>query len=230
MIIFDDCLSSKGNWTKDVEIMELLFNGRHYNISYIWYMPFVIKISPELRSNFDYVFLLMEDFISNLKRTYEYYCGMFSSFDSFRKVFKEITNSEYAMVVVNKQSYEFSEKIYFYNLVSDEKTYSLPNTKLTFDDTIVNKKIKENTDTIKTTNKLIVVDTIDTIDTIDTKKIMENKENEKTDILNIITKSNCEIAKYIYSNDSIDKSSSELLLKIVSSNDAIIDFLINKNT
>ena len=56
------------------------------------------------------------------------------------------------------------------------------------------------------------------------------KENEKMDILNTITKSNCEIAKYIYSNDSIDKSSSELLLKIVSSNDAIIDFLINKNT
>ena len=48
-------------------------------------------IPPEMRSNFDYIFLLAEDFISNRKRLYEHYAGMFPNFDIFQQVFTEVT-------------------------------------------------------------------------------------------------------------------------------------------
>ena len=114
-VIMDDCLGQKGSWVRDQPIQELLFNGRHYKIMYILTMQFPLGITPELRSNFDYIFLLAEDYISNLKRMYDHYAGMFPSFDSFRQVFKQLTSDYGAMVISNRGAREsLFEKIFFY--------------------------------------------------------------------------------------------------------------------
>jgi hypothetical protein len=114
-ILMDDCLSKKGAWMKDQPIMELLFNGRHYRLMYLLTMQFPLGITPELRCNFDYIFLLAEDFYSNLKRLYDHYAGMFPTFDSFRQVFRELTNDFGAMVIVNRGARKsFLEKIYWF--------------------------------------------------------------------------------------------------------------------
>jgi hypothetical protein len=120
-ILMDDCLSKKGSWMKDQPIMELLFNGRHYRLMYMLTMQFPLGITPELRCNFDYIFLLSEDFYSNLKRLYDHYAGMFPTFDSFRQVFRELTANFGAMVIVNRGARSsFLEKIYWYR-ANDEK-------------------------------------------------------------------------------------------------------------
>ena len=120
-ILMDDCLSTKGSWMKDQPIMELLFNGRHYRLMYLLTMQFALGITPELRCNFDYIFLLAEDFYSNLKRLYDHYAGMFPTFDSFRQVFRELTSDFGAMVIVNRGARtSFLEKVYWYK-ASNEK-------------------------------------------------------------------------------------------------------------
>jgi len=63
ILIMDDCMSSKGTWVKEQQISELFFNGRHYKMSFILTMQFSLGIPPEMRSNFDFIFLLAEDFI-----------------------------------------------------------------------------------------------------------------------------------------------------------------------
>jgi hypothetical protein len=114
-ILMDDCLSKKGSWMKDQPIMELLFNGRHYQLMYMLTMQFPLGISPELRCNFDYIFLLKEDFYSNLKRLYDHYAGMFPTFDSFRLVFKELTANFGSMVIVNRGAVDcFLDKVFWY--------------------------------------------------------------------------------------------------------------------
>ena len=40
-----------------------------------------------MRSNFDYIFLLAEDFTNNRKRLCEHYAGMFPDFASFRRIY-----------------------------------------------------------------------------------------------------------------------------------------------
>ena len=120
-ILMDDCLSKKSSWMKDQPIMELLFNGRHYRLMYILTMQFPLGITPELRCNFDYIFLLAEDFYSNLKRLYDHYAGMFPTFDSFRTVFKELTNDFGCMVIVNRGARStFLEKIFWYKASNDD--------------------------------------------------------------------------------------------------------------
>jgi len=115
IVVMDDCLASKGTWAKDPRVSELLFNGRHRQITYILTMQYPLGISPELRSNFDYVFLLAEDTTSNLKRIYEHYAGMLPDFNSFRQVFRQLTEDYGAMVIKNRGSRtNLFDKIAFY--------------------------------------------------------------------------------------------------------------------
>lgn len=115
IIVMDDCLASKGSWAKDPPIHDLLFNGRHRQIMYILTMQFPLGIKPELRSNFDYIFLLADDQVSNLKRIYEHYAGMFPDFFSFRQVFKQLTDDFGAMVIKNRGARDsLFDKIAFY--------------------------------------------------------------------------------------------------------------------
>ena len=119
MLIMDDCMSSKGSWVKEEPILELFFNGRHHHVSFILTMQFALGIPPEMRSNFDYIFLLAEDFISNRKRLYDHYAGMFPSFDIFQQVFLEITEDYGCMVINNRvHSKDITEKVFWYKAKS----------------------------------------------------------------------------------------------------------------
>ena len=115
MLVMDDCMSSKGTWVKDQNILELFFNGRHHHVSFILTMQYAVGIPPEMRSNFDYIFLLAEDFISNQKRLYEHYAGMFPSFDIFKQVFAEVTQNYGVMVINNRiHSSNITDKVFWY--------------------------------------------------------------------------------------------------------------------
>jgi hypothetical protein len=121
-LIMDDCMSSKGKWLKDDQILELFFNGRHHHVSFILTMQFSLGIPPELRSNFDYIFLLGEDFISNRKRLYEHYAGMFPTFDIFQQVFNEVTSDFGCMVINNKiHSKKLEEKVFWFKATPTAK-------------------------------------------------------------------------------------------------------------
>jgi hypothetical protein len=115
MLIMDDCMSSKGSWVKEQPISELFFNGRHHNLSFILTMQFPLGIPPEMRSNFDFIFLLADDFISNRKRLYDHYAGMFPDFNTFQQVFLDLTENFGCMVINNRiHSKDITEKVFWY--------------------------------------------------------------------------------------------------------------------
>jgi hypothetical protein len=120
-LIMDDCLASKGTWMKDEEIATMFFNGRHYKVMYILTMQFPLGIKPEYRCNFDYIFLLFDDFISNQKRLFEHYAGMFGSFDLFKQVFTQLTEDYGCMVIVNNGAKKLLVEKVFYYRADDSK-------------------------------------------------------------------------------------------------------------
>ena len=113
-LVMDDCMSDKKIWTSTL-INTLFFEGRHYKLMYILTMQYSLGIKPELRTNFDYVFLLADDMITNQKRIYDHYAGMFESFDEFRNVYLELTKDFGAMVIINRGlKNEIYDKIFWY--------------------------------------------------------------------------------------------------------------------
>jgi hypothetical protein len=114
MLIMDDCMSDK-KWLKDPNIAELFYNGRHHHLSFILTMQYAVGIPPEMRSNFDYIFLLAEDTVNNRRKLYEHYAGMFPTFDIFQQVFSDLTEN-YGMMVINNRvhSKNITDKVFWY--------------------------------------------------------------------------------------------------------------------
>lgn len=122
----DDCLARKGAWLKDPLIGELLMNGRHYDLMYILTMQTPLGITPELRSQFDYIFLLAEDYWTQQKKIFDHYAGMFPDFTSFRLTFTQLTQDYGCMVINNRGARStFLEKIYWYKAPLDDNPVTI---------------------------------------------------------------------------------------------------------
>jgi len=114
-LIMDDCLVSMRDLNRNVHFKEILLCGRFFNITCILTMQFPLGISPELRLNFDYVFLLSDDNIANLYKLYQHYAYIFPDENSFKKTFFELTQNYNAMVLIKKDTGDkFEDKVQFY--------------------------------------------------------------------------------------------------------------------
>ena len=113
-VILDDCLYDN-TWAKD-KLMRLLFmNGRHWKVMLIITMQYPLGIPPNLRTNIDYVFILREPYITNRKRIYENYAGMFPTFESFCQVMDQCTeNYECLVINNNSNSNKLHDQIFWY--------------------------------------------------------------------------------------------------------------------
>jgi len=113
-VILDDCLYDNA-WTKD-KMMRLLFmNGRHWKIMLIITMQYPLGVPPNLRTNIDYVFILREPYITNRKRIFENYAGMFPTFESFCQVMDQCTEHYECLVINNNaKSNKLQDQIFWY--------------------------------------------------------------------------------------------------------------------
>lgn len=119
LLIMDDCLSRKKSWAKDESILEILMNGRHYKLTYLLTMQTPLGITPDLRLNFDYFFLLKENSSINLEKLYKNYASIFSSYNEFEKVFKICTADYKCMVIDNREQKNNIEELVFWFKAKD---------------------------------------------------------------------------------------------------------------
>ena len=113
-VILDDCLYDN-TWARE-KVMRLLFmNGRHWKIMLIITMQYPLGVPPNLRTNIDYTFILREPYISNRKRIYENYAGMFTTFESFCQVMDQCTENYECLVIANNaKSNKLGDQIFWY--------------------------------------------------------------------------------------------------------------------
>jgi hypothetical protein len=97
-------------------MMRLLFmNGRHWKIMLIITMQTPLGIQPNLRTNVDFVFILRDSYLSNRKRIYENYAGMFPTLESFCQVMDQCTENYECLVINNNvKSNKLQEQIFWY--------------------------------------------------------------------------------------------------------------------
>ena len=101
VIIFDDCLFDP-KFAKHVSTRNLYMNGRHANITVICAGQYMMDLPPAIRTNTDYVFMLTENCVSNQRRLYTNFGGVFDTFKDFRECFTQIAVDYNAMVINNK--------------------------------------------------------------------------------------------------------------------------------
>jgi len=115
VIVMDDCLADVKNWKNDPYLTELMLNGRHYNISLIMSSQDPLGLSPLMRNNMDYVFILASDSYLNRKKIFENYCSCLPDRASFERVFAELTENYCSLVVINRGNRkDITDKIAWY--------------------------------------------------------------------------------------------------------------------
>tara|TARA_B100000575_G_C23140054_1_gene663213 strand:+ start:895 stop:1716 length:822 start_codon:yes stop_codon:yes gene_type:complete len=113
-LIMDDLMYDT-SWVKDKTIRQLFMNGRHYKLLFMITMQYSLGIPPALRSNVDYVFILRENIVSNRKRLYEHYAGMFPTFEIFCQVMDQCTSNFECLVIDNTtKSNKIEDMVYWY--------------------------------------------------------------------------------------------------------------------
>ena len=119
-LILDDCLFDK-TWINDRNVRLLFMNGRHYRIMFLITMQYPLGIPPTLRTNIDYVFILRENLVSNRKRIYENYAGMFPSFDIFCQVMDQCTENYECLVINNNaKSNRLEDQVFWFKAESHD--------------------------------------------------------------------------------------------------------------
>jgi hypothetical protein len=120
LILMDDCCHLKDIF-KLPTINNLFLNGRHNKITFIITMSYAMDMPPMLRANTDLVFLFHDPIVSNKKRLYDQYAGMFPTFEAFCQVFDEITNDKYICMVIDNtcHSNKLEDMVFWYNAEID---------------------------------------------------------------------------------------------------------------
>jgi hypothetical protein len=112
-ILLDDCMYNK-TFMKDTCIRQCFMNGRHWKIFFLLTMQYCMDLSPDLRANVDYVFVLRENVIQNRERLYKSFFGVFPSFDLFNKVMSACTENYECLVLDNTSKSNKLEDCVFY--------------------------------------------------------------------------------------------------------------------
>lgn len=113
-LILDDCMYDK-RWATDKNIKFAFMNGRHVHMLTVITMQYPLGMPPNLRGNADFVFILQESNVSNRRKIYENYAGMFPSFDAFEQVMSQTTRNYECLVIDNTvKSNELSDQIFWY--------------------------------------------------------------------------------------------------------------------
>ena len=78
-------------------------------------MQYALGIPPNLRTNIDYIFILRENYVSNRKRLYEHYAGMFPTFEMFCQVMDNCTENYECLVINNNaKSNKLQDQVFWY--------------------------------------------------------------------------------------------------------------------
>lgn len=114
-LILDDCLFDT-SWTKDKSMRYVFMNGRHLLLNHVIIsMQYPLGCGPAMRTNIDYVFILRENYLSNRRRIYDNYAGMFPTFEFFNSVMDACTeNYEMLVIANNMKSNKLEDQVFWY--------------------------------------------------------------------------------------------------------------------
>ena len=100
---------------RDKCIRGIFMNGRHWDIFFMLTMQYCMDLSPDLRANIDYIFILRENIIQNREKIYKNFFGIFPTFDMFSHVLNSCTENFECLVLDNtSRSNKIEDVVFWY--------------------------------------------------------------------------------------------------------------------
>ena len=113
-LLLDDCMYDR-KFMKDVCIRQCFMNGRHWKLFFMLTMQYCMDLTPDLRANVDYIFILRENVVQNREKLYKSFFGIFPTFDMFNQVMSKCTENYECLVLDNtSKSNKIEDCVYWY--------------------------------------------------------------------------------------------------------------------
>jgi len=113
-IILDDCMYDK-KFLREKIMRQIFYNGRHWNIFFMLTMQYCMDLTPDLRSNIDYIFVFRENILQNREKIYKNFFGIFPTFEMFNQVMDSCTENYECLVLDNTiKSNKVEDVVFWY--------------------------------------------------------------------------------------------------------------------
>jgi hypothetical protein len=112
-IILDDCMYDK-KFLREKIMRQIFYNGRHWNIFFMLTMQYCMDLTPDLRSNIDYIFVFRDNILQNREKIWKNFFGIFPTFDMFNQVMNACTENYECVVLDNTVKSNKVEDVVFW--------------------------------------------------------------------------------------------------------------------
>lgn len=92
-IIMDDCGCDK-DFLKTKVVKDLFSNGRHYGITIVILCQYIYQIDPEIRTNIDYLAILRQTNVKNIKKIYDEFASFTKNMEELKHIL-ELSTTNY---------------------------------------------------------------------------------------------------------------------------------------
>ena len=112
-IVMDDVLSDVQTWKRDKTLRSFFLEGRHMSIFYCIVMQYSLALPPDLRSNFDYIFIFRDNSLDNRDKLYKNFGGPIGDRKMFDAMMDQGTSDNHCIVINNKSLSNKIEDCFF---------------------------------------------------------------------------------------------------------------------
>lgn len=123
-LILDDCLYDRRVFREKL-IRQLFYNGRHWSVFLVILVQYCMDLTPDLRTNIDYVFILRENIRTNRERLWKAYGGIFNTLDQFNAVMDSVTEDYGALVIDNTSKSNKIEDVAFWYKANPNRDFKM---------------------------------------------------------------------------------------------------------
>eukprot|EP00899_Mesostigma_viride_P011102 jgi/Mesvir1/19994/Mv13251-RA.1 len=123
-VVMDDCVYDR-SVMRDPCMREIALNGRHMKIFLLFISQYSMDVTPDIRSNIDYVFALRENIIMNRERLYRNYFGVIPTFEAFCEILDQCTRNYECLVVDHTSESNRIEDVIFWYKATPRERFSI---------------------------------------------------------------------------------------------------------
>ena len=123
LCVLDDCAFDKTMF-KSPTYRYLMMNGRHVASTMVTSAQYAMDVTPDIRSQIDFVFVLREPIRANKEKLYKNFFGIFPDFDTFTQVLDSVCENYGCLVLDNSsRSSKIEDCVYWYRAPLREENW-----------------------------------------------------------------------------------------------------------
>lgn len=124
-IILDDCMYDKKTLSHKA-IRDVFMNGRHEDVFFVNLQQYVMDMSPGLRNQIDYIFIMRDMNPENRMKLWRNFFGVVSDFQQFNVLMDNCTENFECLVACNRiQSNNWQDCVFWYKACPTPPTFRL---------------------------------------------------------------------------------------------------------